>query len=172
MNTELISFQAHGGGSGLHIPARPRCALKQLSSVEKEHGLMLMLKENGSPCAPTTSGCQGAGGPDGAAAGQVQSFLSGTEARRIKWRLCHCSTMSTASGSSRWNMHSRINTGQRDVSGEGTYGRTLANPAVWLGQKRLTKTDRRPGQDCSSSLSQGPGSITFPHLRCLRNALP
>lgn len=29
----------------------------------------------------------GGGGSDGAAAGQVQSFLSGTEARRIKWRL-------------------------------------------------------------------------------------
>lgn len=113
--------------------------------------------------------------PRQAAAGQVQSFLSGTEARRIKWRLCHCSTTSTASASSRWNMLSRINTGQRDVSGEGTYGRTLANPAVWLGQKRLTETDRRPGQDWRSSLSQGPGSITSPPVvpqECAPMCLP
>lgn len=75
---------------------------------------------------------------------------------------CHCSTTSTASGSSRWNTLSRINTGQRDDSGEGTYGRTLANPAVWLGQKQLTETDRRSGQDWHSSLSQGPGNTIFP----------
>lgn len=52
--------------------------------------------------------------------------------------------------------------GQRDSSGEGTYGRTLADPAVWLGQKYLTGTDRRPGQDCPTSPSAKAQENEFP----------
>lgn len=48
---------------------------------------------------------------------------------------------------------SRDNTRAEGVSGEGTYGSTLANPAAWLERTRLTGADGRPGQDCRSSYS-------------------
>lgn len=48
---------------------------------------------------------------------------------------------------------SRDNTRAEGVSGEGTYGSTLAIPAAWLERTRLTGADGRPGQDCRSSYS-------------------
>lgn len=49
-----------------------------------------------------------------------------------------------------------------DISGEGTYGRTLANPAVWLGQKWLTGTGRRLARTAALHIQPRPRKHRLP----------
>lgn len=87
MNAELISLQTLGEDSSLHIPTRPCCALKQSNSVGEGARIDAHALRKWWPlCSPTTSGCQGAGGPrqGSCRAGPILPFRNGSKKNQVE----------------------------------------------------------------------------------------
>lgn len=147
-------MRARREDSSLHIPARPRCALKQLNSAEKDKDGCTCSKEIVAPVLPNYLRLPGSRRPQ---KGQLQG-RSGPSFQELKqeecrWSLCQCLVMSIESGSSRRDVLSRINTRAEGQLWRRHLRQNISRSAVWLGQKHLTGADRRPGQDCPTSPS-------------------
>lgn len=88
-------------------------------------------------------------------AGSSPSFQEPKQKER-EWRLCHCLVMSVNPDAFGETRSQRLTRRQRGCLWRRHLRQNIANPAAWLQHKWLTGPDRRPGQDCRSSLSQGP----------------
>lgn len=99
----LISLRARREDSSLHIPARPRCALKQLNSVEKNKDRCTCSKEMvAGLCAPQLPQATRERRPQkGQLQGRSSPSFQELKQEECRWRLCHCLVMSIESGSSR-----------------------------------------------------------------------